>query len=83
MPNYTYKCETCDKVCNLILPMSHKPEEVVCEDKTCDAQGSKMQRVYTAPGVVWKCGGRTETTSETKEKNAKLKKLWDDSYVGD
>ena len=84
MPSYRYKCEECDKVCDFLLPMGHKAEEVVCKDKECgDAQGSKMTRVYTAPGVVWKCGGRTETTSETKEKHAKLKKLWDDSYVGD
>ena len=49
----------------------------------CDnCDNVKLDRIYTAPGVVWKCGGRTETTSATKEKNQKLKKLWNDSKVG-
>ena len=86
MPVYTYKCTKCETVKDYNLPMGHHDKKggvPTCENKKCKSKGCELQRVFVAPGVSWKCGGRTETTSETKEKNAKLQKLYKDSYVGD
>ena len=94
MPTYTYKCTTTGKAKEFVLPMDHETPTCsdIMDEKECKKAGvdpaQKLQRVYTPINHSW--GGArgstyrpTDSTSATKEKNAKLKKLWDDSYVGD
>ena len=86
MPTYTYKCEKCGKSEDLFLEMGHDVPKCAetfkdCEEESCP-KDEELQRVYTAVGIHFRGQGWTEKTSATKEKNEKLKKLYNDSYVG-
>ena len=80
MQTYDYKCETCGETKEFVLPMKHSVPK--CDKKKCDSK-KELTRIYSPPAIQFKGGGWTETSQQTKEKNKKLKKLWDDSYVGD
>jgi len=97
MPTYTYKCPTTGKSKEFVLPMGHVDDgntptcadimtEEECKEAGCSPD-QKLQRVYTPVNHSW--GGvrksttrPTDSTSATKEKNEKIKKLYKDSYVG-
>ena len=84
MPTYTYACKTCGKEKDFTLPMKHKEpthKEIDCEEEWPQTT-EPLQRVFIAPGIQFKGAGWTETSSQTNEKNQKLKKLWNDSKVG-
>lgn len=99
MPTYIYKCPITDKGKEWILPMGHDNptyadlvEAKLITEERCKEIGvsldDKLQRVYTPVGISW--GGvrgstdsPTESSSATKEKNEKLKKLYNDSIVPD
>ena len=99
MPNYIYKCPITEKTAELFLPMGHElptyeafVKEKVMDEEECKKIGvaldDKLQRVYTAAAISW--GGvrgttdkPTDSTSATKEKNQKLRKLYNDSIVPD
>ena len=83
MPSYDYKCKTCGKIKTFFLSMGHHKEGniPICEEESCP-KDEEMERQYGSVYFFLKGGGWTEKTSATKEKNAKLKKLYNDSYVG-
>ena len=99
MPTYIYKCPITKKAAEFILPMSHEfptygdlVKGEVMDEKECKKIGvsldDKLQRVYTPAAISW--GGvrgttekPTDSSSATKEKNEKLKKLYKDSIVPD
>ena len=93
MPFYIYKCPITDKEKEFNLSMNHETPTYsdLMDDAECKKLGvspdDKLQRVYTPLAITW--GGvrksttrPTDTTSATKEKNEKLMKLYNDSYVG-
>jgi putative FmdB family regulatory protein len=80
MPSYDYKCDNCGKTKTFILEMKH--DDPLCDEKECP-KDKTMYRLYTGINFVLKGGGWTETSSKSLEKKKKLKKLWDDSQVGD
>ncbi len=97
MPTYTYKCPVTGKSKDFILDMGHVDDgntptcsdlmtEEECKEAGCSPD-QELQRVYTPVNHSW--GGvrkstqrPTDSTSAEREKNAKLKKLYNDSYVG-
>ncbi len=93
MPTYTYKCPVTEKTKDFTLPMDHdKPTcsdiltEEECKEAGCSPD-TELQRVYTPINHTYgmvdgKTQRPTDSTSATKEKNEKLKKLYKDSYVG-
>ena len=84
MPFYTYECPHCSKRKDFDLPMGHdepKCKDMGCKEADCPPE-DKLSRIYTPIASTWKCGRPTDTTSATREKNAKLRKLYNDSYVG-
>ncbi len=48
MPMYEYKCETCEKVEDVIVSIDKRDDEMLCSE--CEG---KVFRVLTAPGLVW------------------------------
>ena len=84
MPMYTYKTPDGKLGGNFDFPMDH--EVPTCgelfPDCPEDLKDVPAQRVYNCTFIL-KGGGWTEKTSQTIEKKKKLKKLWDDSQVGD
>jgi hypothetical protein len=85
MPQYTYKCPNCNTIKDLTLSMGH--ENPTCKDlEECVeadcSKDTKLQRIYKPVADSWKCGRPTDSSSATKEKNNKIKKLYNDSYVG-
>ena len=97
MPNYTYKCPITEKSKEFSLPMNHMDNgetptyaDLMTEEE-CKELGvsleDKLQRVYTPVhhtyGMIDGATQRpTDSTSATKEKNEKIMKLYNDSYVG-
>jgi len=50
MPNYVYKCKTCENKYSIVLPMSHDAKILYnCEDPTCTG----LCRRIIAPGAVF------------------------------
>ena len=97
MPIYTYKCPITGKSKEITLSMGHHDDgdiptySEIMDEEECKKIGvspdDELQRVYTPINHSW--GGvrksttrPTDSTSATKEKNEKLKKLYNDSYVG-
>ena len=73
MPLYDYRCPKCGQVDTFSLVMDHAAP--TCKELNCGCKTStSLTRVFTATAVHFKGGGWTETTSQTKEKLAKLEK---------
>lgn len=80
MPSYNYKCTVCGIFKEFILPMNHEPPN--CSSIDCP-KDKQLVRKYSSPGLIFKGSGWTETTSQTREKNKKLQKLYKDSAMKD
>jgi len=83
MPTYTYQCTSCGSAKDFIKVIEHQiptAKEVGCS-KNC--QEPKIERVYKPLPIHFKGSGWTETTSQNTEKNKTLKKLYNDSKMGD
>ena len=85
MPNYNYRCAVCGYSMEFFLPMNHKSpncSEMDCERPDCP-KDKCLIREYSTPNIIFRGSGWTETTSQTKEKNKKLHKLYKDSAMND
>lgn len=47
MPNYDYKCLTCDKKFDKVVSIENRDEQ------TCEDCGEKVERQITFGGMVW------------------------------
>ena len=87
MPTYEYLCETCEERFTVFMSINDDHDAPVKEgNRDCKEPNKKckVRRIVTGGvGFIRKGSGWTESTSQTKEKHAKLNKLRQDSHLND
>lgn len=88
MPTYEYLCDTCEERFTVFMSIKDDHDAPIkegCPDcKEPDKNNCKIRRLVTGGvGFIRKGSGWTESTSQTKEKHAKLNKLRQDSHMND
>ena len=91
MPMYDYKCQKCENKETFTLSMGHDiptNKDIKHTSKKCKEDSTPLQRIYTPINSTWggisgNCERPTDSSSATKEKNEKLKKLYNESLVPD
>lgn len=70
MPLYEYKCENCERVVELSVPVEERDWPIGCWDPIGDSDGcdpqQKMYRLPSRPGIVLKGSGFHKTDYKDK-----------------